>query len=219
MRMHIGRRLKHTLLTGLFIIGPLSLTFMLLAWFVATVDRALAPVVGLIGRPIPGLGVATAVGIVLLAGVLASNIVGRHVLEFVEELLLRIPVFNWLYRTIKQLSEVFSPSAKPGFRSFVMIEYPRQGVYSFGFITRQATVDWGASQRTYCVVYIPTNHVYMGDYVLVPQEEIVYTSLTTQQGVQTAISAGASLPPVIRAQARPAPQSSAPADVPGVAAP
>lgn len=193
-----SRRFKRTLLTGLFVIAPFSLTFMLLAWFVSTVDRALAPVIGLIGRPVPGLGLAVALVIVLLVGTLANNIGGQHLLEYFEEMLLRIPGFNWLYGTIKQVADVFSPSGKKAFRSVVLVEYPRPGVYSVGFVTREVCLEReGASARLACV-YVPTNHMYIGDYILVPTAQVMSIPLSLQEGVQCAISAGASLPDILK---------------------
>ncbi|MBI5208888.1 MAG: DUF502 domain-containing protein [Elusimicrobia bacterium] len=194
----IVRRLRHTLISGLFIVGPLSLTFMLLAWFVGTVDRAVAPVIGLVGRPLPGLGLVTALAIVLGAGLLGSHVATRHILEVFEEMLLKVPVFNWLYRTIKQISDVFSPKAKPTFKHFVVVEYPRPGLYRFGFVTSELTVEFVAGPREFVAVFIPTNHVYVGDYTLVPKDQVFYTDLTQQQGVQITLSAGASLPPAVK---------------------
>ena len=112
MKISAIRRLQRTMITGLFIVAPISLTFILLAWFVSMIDNVLLPVIGVIGRPVPGLGFAVAFLLVFLAGMLGSNIVGQHLLEAAEEFFLKIPVVNWVYRTIKQLSEVFSPSGK-----------------------------------------------------------------------------------------------------------
>lgn len=196
-------------MTGFFVVAPLSLTFILLSWFVALVNGAVAPLVGLIGRPIPGLGLGVALLLVWLAGTLASNIAGQHILEWVEDILLKIPVFNWLYRTIKQVSDVFSPAGRATYRSVVLVEYPRPGVYSFGFVTNQLALEKPGGKQDCVTVYIPTNHMYVGDYILVPRENLLYTALTQQQGVQATISAGASLPgalKVARKLAGPAPE-------------
>lgn len=194
-----SRRLKRNLLTGLFVIAPFSLTFILLAWFVATVDGLLAPLIGLIGRPVPGLGIAVALAIVLAVGALANNMAGAHLLEYFEELLLKIPVFNWLYRTIKQVADVFSPASKTAFRRVVLVEYPRPGVYSLGFVTNEFQLE-KEGQGVQCVsVYVPTNHMYVGDYIVVPEDHVLKTPLTLQEGIQSTISAGASLPNYLKA--------------------
>lgn len=187
------RGLKRTLLTGLFIVAPISLSFILLAWFVALVDGLLAPVVGFIGRPVPGLGLVVAFLLVFTAGILGGNIVGRHLLEVTEELLLKIPGFSWIYRTIKQLSEAFSPS-KSSFKSVVLVEYPRPGMRQLGFVTKKVDVEGVEGAQELVCVYIPTNHMYIGDSILVPADKVLTTSLTQQEGIQAVISAGASLP-------------------------
>lgn len=188
------RGVKRTFVTGLFIVAPISLTFLLLAWFVSLIDGLVAPFTG--AMPIPGLGLIIALALVLTAGVLGSNIIGQQLLEWAEDVLLKIPILNWVYRTIKQLSEVFSPAGRANFKSVVLVEYPRPGVWSMGFVTNELEVD-GA--KLSCV-YVPTNHLYIGDIVLVPQETVRHTKLTQQEGIQAAISAGASLPPQIKSK-------------------
>lgn len=194
------RRMKRVFLTGLFIIAPFSLSFILLAWFVALIDNTLAPlVVGFLGRPVPGLGLLLAFALILVAGVLATNLAGQHLLEWTEEMLLKIPVFNWVYRTIKQLSEVFSPSSKAAFKSVVLVEYPRPSVYSIGFVTNHLQLERDGHRKDFSCVYVPTNHMYIGDYILVPSDHLIATKLSQQEGIQAAISAGASLPELIKA--------------------
>lgn len=193
-------RFKRTLLTGLFVIGPFSLTFMLLAWFVGTVNRAVAPLTDLIGYRVPGLGLAATLAIVLAAGALANNIAGQHVLDYFEELVLKIPVFNWLYRTIKQVADVFSPSKKAAFRRVVLVEYPRPEVYSLGFVTNELSLEKDGEGRPLACVFIPTNHMYIGDFILVPAARVIPTSLSLQDGIQCALSAGASLPAILKAE-------------------
>jgi len=187
-RLSPWRWLKRTFLTGLFIVAPISLTILLVAWFISLVDGLLSPVTG--RMPIPGLGVIVATALVLLAGALGSNIIGQQLLELTEELLLRIPVLNWVYRTMKQLSEVFSPAARAGFRTVVLVEYPRPSVFSLGFVTNDLEIDG----KKLLSVYVPTNHLYIGDVILVPAEAVKHLALSQQESVQAFISAGASLP-------------------------
>ena len=94
------------------------------------VDGLLSPFAfAIIGREVPGLGLVTAFTLALAAGWLASNIIGQQVLETLEDLVLHVPLLNGVYRTVKQLTEVFSPGGKAQFKSVVMVEYPRQGVF------------------------------------------------------------------------------------------
>lgn len=201
--MNIGRRLKRYLITGFLVIAPLLISLFLLLWFTGWVDGLLAPIVyALTGHELPGVGLVTVLVLVTAAGWLASNIFGRNVLEAVENLILRVPILNWLYRTVKQLTEVFSPDSKAPFRSVVMVEYPREGVYQLGFATGTVRREEGGRIETLTSVYIPTNHFYIGDVLLVPPERLHSTSMTLQEGIQYFLSAGASAPHSLRTQTR-----------------
>lgn len=197
------RTLKRYLLTGFLIVAPISITFFLLISFVSIVDQFLGPIAAAaLGREIPGLGLILAFLLLLFAGFAGSNIKGQHFLEWIEDVLLHIPVFNWLYSTIKQLTEVFSPGGKMNFQSVVMVEYPRPGVYSLGFVTKKIqTRDSAGEVRKLSVVYIATNHLYIGDIVLVPEEKVLTTHMTLQEGVQCFLSAGAAIPDELRIEA------------------
>jgi len=112
-RMGYGRNLKRYFLTGILIVAPITISVYLLVWSVKILDQVLAPLfLAVFGHHIPGLGLIATILLFLLAGFLSSNIFGKHVLDIVEDMLLHIPVYNWLYRTIKQLTEVFSPTSK-----------------------------------------------------------------------------------------------------------
>lgn len=197
--MGFVNRVKRYLLTGFLVVAPISITIFLLLWFVSIVDQLLAPVVySVLGRHIPGLGLGAAFLLLLIVGFLGSNIIGKHLLSVIEELLNHIPVFNWLYRTVKQLTEVFSPGGKVQFKSVVMVEYPRPGVYQLGFVTNKVRYERpGGEPEELFTVYIATNHLYIGDIILVPRDKVVKTDLTLQQGVQYYLSAGASMSDVI----------------------
>ena len=135
------RKIKRYLLTGFLIVAPASITIFLLMTLVSIIDYYLGPIAyAAVGKEIPGLGVLTAFLLLLFAGAMASNITGQHILEWIEDVFLHIPVFNWLYSTIKQLTEVFSPGGKMNFQSVVMVEYPRPGVFSLGFVTKNIQI-------------------------------------------------------------------------------
>jgi uncharacterized membrane protein len=188
------RSIKRHLVTGFLVVAPISITIFLLFWFVGWIDHMLSPVVyTFLGRHIPGFGLAVGMLLLLVVGWLSSNIMGQHLLEVIEDFLMRIPVFNWLYRTVKQLTEAFTPTGSLHFKSVVMVEYPRPGVHQLGFVTKRVEIERdGELAVNYCV-YIPTNHLYIGDIVLVPAEKTFETDIPLQEGVQIFLSAGASL--------------------------
>ena len=198
--MDIRRKLKRYLVTGLLIIAPIGITVFVLVSLAAMLDYFLAPVAQvLLGRRVPGVGLVTLLPVVLLAGFLGSNIKGQHLLQVLEYFLLHIPVFNWLYRTVKQLTEVLSPSGALQFRSVVLVEYPRPDIHSIGFVTNKVTIERADGHREELAsVYVPTNHIYIGDTILVPMSKLLETHMTLQEGVQCLLSAGATIPKLIK---------------------
>lgn len=199
--MKMRARLQRYFVTGFFAIIPFGLSALVAWWLVSLVDNALQPVVwAFTGRHAPGLGLIVALLTVLGVGWLTSHVMGERLLELLEELLLRVPVFKWFYGTAKQATEAFSPHKKDSFRSVVLVEYPRPGVYSLGFVTGETEAELPGGRKTLASVYVPTNHVYIGDVVLVPKEQVLPTQLSVQQGIQAALAAGAGLPERIRAR-------------------
>ena len=194
--MTFGKTLKHYLLTGLFILGPVSLAILLLFWFIAAIDATIArPLEGLVNKDIPGLGMILAITLLIVTGFLASNIMGQHILEWIEELLLKIPVFNWFYKMIKQITDTFSPNSRMRFKSVVLVEYPMPGVYSVGFVTNRLKLKLTAGKpEFYACVYVPSNHLYLGNFFVLPKKKLIPTELTLQQGIESVLSAGAGLP-------------------------
>lgn len=198
--MKVRARLQRHFVTGLFTVIPFGLSALVVWWLVALVDNSLGPIVwAFTGRQIPGLGLLVALLIVPAAGWLASNVIGGRILELLEDLFLHIPVFKWFYSTAKQATEAFSPHKRDTFQRVVLVEYPRPGVYSLGFMTGETQLDAEASTKLLASVYVPSNHMYIGEIVLVPKEHVLATNLTVQQGIQAVLAAGAGLPARIKA--------------------
>ena len=193
MRQKIQARLRRYFISGFFTLIPIGLSVLVVWTFVSTVDLTLAPVLdAALGFRVPGLGLIAALLLILGAGALASHVVGERLLVLAEDFLARIPVFKWVYGTIKQMTEAFSPANKASFKSVVMVEFPRPGVYSMGFATGETVLDLpDGSHKKLTAVYIPTNHVYIGDVIFVPTENVIPSHLSVQQGIQVVLSAGA----------------------------
>lgn len=190
----ILRSLKRAAFTGFLIVGPAGFSAYLLYWVVVAVDGLMAsPAHALLGRRIPGIGLLSAAAILLGVGFLASNLAGRHFLELGEDVLLRIPLFNSLYRTFKRMAEAFAPGDSQ-FRSVVLVEHPRQGAYVLAFVTNRVSIGTGEAAQDLTVVYVPTNHLYIGDILLVPKDRVRETGMSMEQGVQAVFSAGSSFP-------------------------
>ena len=181
--------------TGVFVTLPVILTAWLFWLFYSSVDDFMAPLYQhLLGRHLPGLGFVTAALIIFSVGVFATNVVGRRILLWGERVIRYIPLVRRVYPTVKDFVDAFSPNRRTGFREFVIVEHPRDGAYSYGFLTGDLRIE-GAKPDVLQSVYVPTNHLYLGDIVLVPQDAIIPTGLSVEDGIRIILSAGTAAPP------------------------
>ena len=181
--------------TGVFVTLPVILTAWLFWLFYSSVDDFMAPLYQhLLGQHLPGLGFVTAILIIFSVGVFATNVVGRRILMWGERVIRYIPLVRRVYPTVKDFVDAFSPNRRSGFREFVIVEHPRDGAYSYGFLTGDLRIE-GAKPDVLQSVYVPTNHLYLGDIVLVPQDAIIPTGLYVEDGIRIILSAGSAAPP------------------------
>src|SRR5947208_10924891 len=179
MAIGVKNWLKVRFIAGFFVTVPVFLTGWLLWIFWSRIDDVFAPMYQkMLGRPIPGLGFLTAVGIILVMGAIARNVVGLRVLAWGDTLLLRVPIYRRLYPSVKMLIDSFSPERRSGFGAVVLVEHPRQGEYAFGFVTSHVVVETPHGKREMVSVFIPTNNRYIGDVVLVSRADVLTIGLT-----------------------------------------
>src|SRR6478672_1695860 len=172
--------LRRRFLTGFFVTVPLFISVAALVWIFNVVDGLTTPFYDqLLGRRIPGLGTLSTAVAVLLVGAFATNVIGKRLLQRVEGYLLRVPVFRTIYAPVKQLVVAFSPDNQHGFKRVVMIEDRARG-YMLGFLTKEFTVDRGQGPEAMIAVYVPTNHLYLGDIVICPRDRVAFPDMTVE---------------------------------------
>src|SRR5260370_34030129 len=172
--------LRRSFVGGFFVTVPLFISVAALIWIFNVVDGATTPLSDrLIGRRIPGLGTLTTAAVIVLVGAFARNVIGRRVLQQTEAWLARVPVFRTIYAPVKQLVAAFSPENESGFKRVVMVEDPKRG-YVLGFLTREFTVDRGQGAEPMVAVYVPTNHLYLGDIVVCERDRATFPDLTVE---------------------------------------
>lgn len=187
--------LKVRFLTGFFVTVPAIATAWLLYVFWDTIDDFFSPAYQhIFGRRIPGLGFLTAILLILFIGAIATNVVGRRIIGRIERLLTRVPIFRSIYPSVKQLLESFSPEKRNSFKSVVLAEHPRKGEFVFGFVTSEVLVESAEGKRQMVTVFVPTNNLYLGDVIVLPQEETLATGLTIEEGIRIILSAGTATP-------------------------
>jgi uncharacterized membrane protein len=129
-------------------------------------------------------------------GLLARYYLGKRIIEWVDNVLLSIPLLNKVYGTMKQVNDAFSSSNKTAFRTVVLIEYPRPGVYSMGFITGEQRGEAQARLPEKVVsVFVPTTPNPTGGFLLlVPEDKVIKLDMSVADGIKYVISLGAIVP-------------------------
>ena len=190
--------LRRSFVTGFFVTVPLFISVAAFIWIFNVVDGLTTPFYDrLLGHRIPGLGTVTTAIVIVLVGALARNVIGRRVLSRGEGWLLKVPVFRTIYAPVKQLIAAFSPDNESGFKRVVMVEDARRG-YVLGFLTREFAIDRGQGPETLLAVYVPTNHLYLGDIVICEPRQVSYPDISVEDGIKIFLTGGMALPPKVR---------------------
>ncbi|PYR89830.1 MAG: hypothetical protein DMF84_22705 [Acidobacteria bacterium] len=192
--------LRRSFIAGFFVTVPLFISVAALLWLFRLVDGFVGPFyVKYLGREVPGLGILTTAVAILLVGAIATNVVGKRLLQQAEALLLRVPLFRSIYAPVKQLVVAFSPDNEYGFKRVVLIEDASRG-FILGFLTKEFTVDRGQGPEALLAVYVPTNHLYLGDIVICPRDRAAYPDITVEQGIRIFLTGGMAMGGRIRAR-------------------
>jgi uncharacterized membrane protein len=195
--------LKNDLIAGLLVVIPLAttiwLTITIASWvidFLTQIPKQLNPFDGLNPFLMNLLnfvvGLAVPLLCILVIGLMARNIVGRWLLDFGEQVLQGIPLAGSVYKTLQQILETLLKDSKSKFRRVVMVEYPRQGVWSIGFVTGTLSHQIQSQlAKPMLSVFIPTTpNPTSGWYAIVPEEEAIALSMSIEDAFKILISGG-----------------------------
>jgi uncharacterized membrane protein len=185
--------LRRRFITGFMVTIPLVVSLAALIWVFGIIDEVTDPLyVRILGRRVPGLGVATTAAVLLLVGAVATNVIGKRLLQRAEGYLLRVPVFKTIYGPVKQLVAAFSPDSEAGFKGVVLVKDPRRGMV-LGFLTKEFVSDLGRGPEPLVAVYVPTNHLYLGDVVICPREAVSFPDISIDEGIRIFLTGGMAL--------------------------
>jgi uncharacterized membrane protein len=185
--------LRRSFIAGFFVTVPLLISVAAFIWLFGVVDELTAPLYQrALGRRIPGFGIVTTAVALIVVGAVATNVIGKRVLQKTEEYLARVPVFKSIYSPVKQLVVAFSPDNEFGFKRVVMLEHG-QG-YALGFLTKEFTVDRGKGPEGLLAVYVPTNHLYLGDVVICERERATFPDISVEEGIRIFLTGGMAMP-------------------------
>ena len=194
--------LRKYLLTGLLALIPIFLTvwafLFMMRWtdrILGLIPRAYRPEV-LFGFPIPGLGLILSLIVVYVIGAFVANVMGRSLLNLGEKILEKIPLLRWFYFSSKQLLEAIFIQGQDSFRRAILVEYPRKGIYSIGFVTGEAKseLDTNVPGKAYTVFVPTTPNPTSGYLIIVPVTEAIPLSWSVDDAFRIIISAGVLMP-------------------------
>jgi uncharacterized membrane protein len=192
-------RLRGYFLAGILVTAPVSITIYLTYVFLAFIDSNVAQILpaniyqALYGHTFfPGVGLLIAVLFLVVAGWLATNILGRFFIQVSEYILVRMPIISSIYSAVKQIFEMVMGSKSNAFRETVMLQYPRPGIWSIGFITGQTQ---GEVQRLtdndVLNVFVPTTpNPTSGFLLFVPRKDLVFMEMSVEDAMKLIISVG-----------------------------
>ncbi|WP_019625485.1 DUF502 domain-containing protein [Thioalkalivibrio sp. ALJT] len=194
--------LRRYLIAGLLVWLPLIVTGFIIKLLVDLLDFTILLLPpgwrpeAILGFSIPGAGIVLAVAVVFVTGVVVANIVGRKLVALGEAIVHRIPLVSSIYGAVKQVTETVFSDGGQAFRKVVLIEYPRRGLWSVGFMTGVGTGE--VQERTehkVITVFVPTTPNPTSGFVLmVPHEEAVELDMTVEDGLKFVMSMGVVTP-------------------------
>eukprot|EP00249_Psilotum_nudum_P005194 c18655_g1_i2 orf=241-1014(+) len=184
--------------SGCVILLPIAITFFVTWWFIQFVDGFFSPIYAQLGVHFFGLGFVTSIAFIFLAGVFVSSWVGASILWLGEWVIKQMPLVKHIYSASKQISTAISPDKNTqAFKEVAIIRHPRVGEYAFGFITSSVILQSDTGVEELCSVYVPTNHLYIGDLLLVNSKDVIRPNLSVREGIEIVVSGGMSMPQMI----------------------
>ena len=200
------KKIRDYFLSGLLVLVPLGLTVVIIWQIFEKLDGLLKNLVAWIIRdvldiswiplPIPGLGIAAIILLILGAGMFARNIFGRKLIKWAERLLHVIPFVNRIYKAIQEIAKVFLSEKRGVFEKAVLIEYPRRGIYCIGFYTRPASGEISnKTQQELLSIFLPTTpNPTSGFLLLLPEKDVLFLDMSIEEAMKMVVSGGAVLP-------------------------
>ena len=194
--------LRKYIIAGLLVWLPLVVTIVIIKFVVDILDGVilLLPLEyrpeALLGFSVPGFGIILAVAILVITGMLATNLLGRRLVAVWETILGKIPLVRTIYNSVKQISTTLFASQGKSFRKVVMVEYPRKGIWGIGFLSNDdVEIDARLIDKQVQAVFLPTTpNPTSGFILMIPKENITELNMTVEDGFKFVISMGVIVP-------------------------
>jgi len=191
-------KLKAIFITGLAVIIPMGLTLYILFFLIDVLDSLLKVIPAryqpeaLFGFSIPGLGVIVVFILILFCGLIARSYFGYNIVSSAENILDKIPFVGTIYQSIKQVSDSMFANRRTSFKKVVLVEFPRKGIYTVGFVTGQPGPEIQSKLEQKCIsVFLPTTpNPTSGYLVIVPENDLVQVDISVEEALTYIISIG-----------------------------
>ena len=209
MRKSILARWRSCFLTGLAVTFPALLTLAAVKWFLGTISGITDLLLFFLPRSLTnaddGKGpmhwywslVALALAVVLIStvGVLARYYIGKKIIDWTDRVMMRVPLMNKIYGAIKQVNDAFAGN-KHSFKTVVMVEFPREGIHSIGFLTSEQRdeVQQKTPEKVVCVFIPTTPNPTSGFLILVPEEKVTKLDMSVTDAIKYIVSLGSVSP-------------------------
>lgn len=197
-------KLRHSIrnffITGVVIVVPVGVTIVLLRMMFIWLDGLFAPLaMRLTERQIPGLGIISSILIIFGVGLLVTNFVGRTFVAFGENLVDKIPFIRNVYSGAKQFLATLTQEQRQAFTQVVLVEYPKRGSYTLGFITTNTTgeIQEKFSEDLVNVFVATTPNPTTGFLLLVPKKDIKTLPISVEDGIKIVVSGGIITPSLL----------------------
>ena len=190
-------KLKTFFATGLLVSLPTVLTVFVLWKLFVFVDSIRPFIARFIGYDIPGLGVIVTIAVIFLVGMLTANVLGKRVVGWGDSIVGRIPLVRFIYLGIKQLLEALSLGRKNLFREVVLVEYPRKGIYTLGFVSAECRgeIQEATKEELVNVFIFTTPNPTSGMLIMAPKKDVIPLRMSVEEGLKLVISGGIIAPP------------------------
>jgi len=191
--------LRKYLIAGLLVWLPLAATIVIVKFVIDILDKTILLIPpefrpeAVFGFAIPGFGILVSIAVLIVTGMLAANLFGRRLVGLWEAILGRIPLVRTIYSSVKQVTETLLATKSTAFRKVVLVEFPRKGAWSVGFLTNREVIAAAASTsgRDLVSVFVPTTpNPTTGFIMMLPAEDVTELPITVEDGFKYIISMG-----------------------------
>ena len=189
----VRSKMKRMMVAGLLTLVPVAATFVVLRWVLVWMDSIAAPVIrGTLGIHIPGLGILLTLALVLLVGLLATNVFSRSVIEWAETTMMRLPIVKIVYNPVKKLLGTFAQSQETSTWKTVLVEYPRRDVWMIAFVAGEMP---GSSGEMLSVFVPNTPNPAAGRVIILPRKEVRFVNIPIDDAIEFVVSGGTAIAP------------------------